>query len=126
MTIENSIQFRGVYFLESKNPNMNPIAIRPAATPPDYVSWEDTGHGRIIRFSKILVDGKEIQDQPTEIPERIEITGQNGQVYQLVKLTLPIFNEKLKHVVAGGGSLNFNNDEELQEYYLKADFYTAG
>lgn len=127
MKIEEPVQLRGVYYMESQNPNMNPIAIRPGLTPPDYVAWEDTGNGRIVRFSKILFDGQEPETiAPDRIPEKIEITSQDGNDYKLVKLTIQIFNEKLKNIVAGGASLNFNNDQELQEYYLKADFYSAG
>ncbi len=126
MTIQEPIQLGSVFYLESQNPNMNPLAIRPAITPSDYISWEDTSNGRIIRFSKILIDGHEIQTQPEKLPERIEFIAQDGQSYKLVKLTLEIFNTKLKDFVASGASLNFKNDQELQDYYLKADFYTAG
>jgi len=126
MSIENPIELGGVYYLESQNPNMNPIAIRVEITPPNYVSWEDTSHGRVVRFSKLLVDGREIQEKPEKAPERIEAVDMDGNKYILVKLTTQIFNEKLKKFVAGGESLNFNNDQELQDYYLKADFYSPG
>lgn len=131
-SMTHRISIRGVYYLESQNANMNPIAIRIQTTPPDYIAWEDTGHGRILRNSKVLFDGKEINaNTPAEIdldhiPETIEVTSQTGEVYQFVKLTLKLFNEKLKPYVAAGGSLNFKNDRELQEYYLTTDFYGIG
>jgi len=119
------VTLEGVYYLESENPNMNPIAVRPQIHAPDYVGWEDTSHGRVVRFSKILVDGHEIR--PNEkLPEKIEVVDTNGITYVLVKLTTKIFNEKLKKIVAGGESLNFNNDKELQDFYLKTDFYSLG
>jgi hypothetical protein len=120
------IQIKGVYYLESQNPNMNPIAIRPELTLPNYVAWEDTGHGRILRFKKVLADRKEILGPIEKIPDKIEIISEDNQIYTLVKLTNQIFNEKLKGLVAGGETLNFKTDEELQEYYLTADFYSAG
>ena len=126
MSIEKPIKLGGVYYLESQNPNMNPIAIRAEITPPNYVSWEDTSHGRVVRFSKMLVDGREIQEKPEKVPEKIEVVDMDGNKYILVKLTTQIFNEKLKKFVAGGESLNFNNDKELQDYYLTADFYSPG
>lgn len=124
--------FRGVYYLESQNPYMNPIAIVPEITPPDYVAWNDTSNGRILRFKKILLDGVELKGNlekfvvGDKLPKIIEFVAKDGQIYKLVKLTLPLFNEKLIHRVAGGEGLKFKSDEELQEYYLKTDFYTAG
>lgn len=127
MEIDKKIHFDGVYYLESQNPNMNPIAIRPELTPPNWAAWEDTGHGRIIRCSNILLDGQELQAQPKELlPERIEIVDHNGQTFKLVKLTLALFNEKLKDHVARGGEMNFNSDQELQNHYLKEDFQSIG
>lgn len=128
MPIDHQVQFQGVYYLESRNPHMNPIAIRPEITPPDYVAWEDTGHGRVVRFSSITADGQavEIAEKLKKIPDRIEFTAKDGQVFVLVKLTVKVFNAKLKEYVAGGGRMNFDDDKALQEYYLKADFYSAG
>lgn len=127
MQIDRKINFNSVYYLESQNPNMNPIAIRPELTPSNYAAWEDTSNGRIIRFSKILLNDQEIQEEAIGLsPERIEIIDLNGQSYKLVKLTVAIFNEKLKDHVAGGASLNFATDQELQDYYLKTDFQTIG
>ena len=122
---EPTVKLGGVYYLESQNSDMNPIAVRPEITPPNYVSWEDTSHGRIVHFTKILVDGHEVRENE-KLPEKIEVIDVNGNKYVLVKLTTQIFNDKLKKNVAGGESLNFTNDEELQNYYLKTDFYSAG
>ena len=125
MVVEKQISFKAVYYLESQNPNMNPIAIRPELTPPNYIAWEDTSNGRILRFSKILLDGEEMQGKLEKIPETIEFISKDNEIYKLVKLTVSLFNQELKEHVAGGESLKFQTDEELQNYYLKTDFYSA-
>ncbi len=132
MEVTQPTYFKGVYYLESQNEHMNPIAIVPELTPPDYVAWNDTSNGRILRFSKIILDGKELEGnlekfvEGEKVPSIIEVVDKKGEVYKLVKLTVAIFNETLKKRVAGGDSLNFKSNEELQDYYLKTDFYTAG
>ena len=40
----HNINVPGVYYLETENPRMNPIAIRVGLTDPDYIFWEDTGN----------------------------------------------------------------------------------
>jgi hypothetical protein len=112
----------GVYYLESQNPSMNPIAIRPGVSPPDYISWEDTSNGRILHASKILLDGQELVNKPSALPNRIEIISSSGETYKLIKLTKQIFENKLKTSVAGGDKLHFQNDQEIQEYFLKTNF----
>lgn len=128
MPLTHRISIKGVYFLESANPHFNPIAIRVKIHPPHFIVWEDTNHERGFQFSKILFDGhpplstlpKEIQGD--EIPQTIEATSETGELYKLVKLTVKIFNQKLKNRVAGGKSLDFKEDSELQEYYLTTNF----
>lgn len=121
MEINNPTHFNGVYYLESQNPNMNPLAIRPEVTPPDYAAWNDTANGRIMHCSKVLIDDVEFQDGQLQgiIPNRIEVFDNKGNVFRLVKLTTQLFNEKLKDQVAGGDNLNFSSDQELQNYFLK-------
>src|ERR1700753_1007897 len=104
MKIEHKVNFDGVYYLESQNPHMNPIAIRPELTPSDYAAWEDTSNGRIIHFSKVILDGQELQAEPAQptVPNRIEFIDTKGQSFKLVKITVALFNEKLKGRVAGG------------------------
>lgn len=127
MKLEKKIQFQGVYYLETQNPGMNPIAIRPEMTPSDYVAWEDTGHGRILRFDKIFFDGIDLDSLDSkkiaDTPKVIKFISKQGDNFSLVLLTLKIFNDLLKEHVACGGSLNFKDDRELQDYYLKTDFY---
>ena len=86
----------GVYYLESQNPSMHPIVIRPGVSPPDYVSWEDTSNGRILHASKILLDEQELVTKPLALPHIIEIVSSSGETYKLVKLTKQIFESKLK------------------------------
>jgi hypothetical protein len=122
MNINNSVHFNGVYYLESQNPNMNPLAIRPEVTPPDYAAWNDTANGRMMHCTKVLINGEELKERvdPKGVaPDRIEIIDNQGNSFKLVKLTTELFNEKLKDLVAGGANLNFSSDQELQNYFLK-------
>jgi|GEM_PF-4888567 len=124
--LEKSYIIPGVYYLETQNEGMNPIAIRPEITPPLYFSWEDTSNGRTLRLSQIFLDDNELDSRITlnQIPKKIEITSIKGDRYQFIKLTKKIFDEKLKDFVAGGGSLNFEDDKQVQDYYLKTHFTT--
>jgi hypothetical protein len=116
-------QISAVYYLESKNQNMNPIAIRPAIAPPDYMSWEDTGHGRIIHISKILIDGKPPEECSLgELPERIEVISDTGEKFKFIKLTKEIFDRELKRYVGRSENMNFHNDYELQDHYLHTGY----
>lgn len=125
-----NIHIPGVYYLESANANMNPIAIRVGLSEPDYIYWEDTGHGRSVRADKIYLDGVEVTDASAidqeKMPETIEFINLEGEKFKFVKLTAKIFNDKLKPYVARGTHLNFKTDEEVQRYYQDADFYGAG
>ena len=103
---------------------MNPIAIRPELTPPNYIAWEDTSNGRILSFANILINGQEFQTEIKDIPTHITIIDLNGETYSLVKLTLAIFNDRLRKTVAGSEELNFQSDQEIQEYYLHTNFHT--
>lgn len=122
----SNIQLNGVYYVASQNPHMNPVAIRPEVLSSGYATWEDTSNGRSVRIGKVMFDGNEINvdegNQPDALPNTIEIIATDGQTYRLVKLTNQLFNEKLKPIVAGGQSLDFPNDEELQQFYLKQHF----
>ena len=113
----------GVYYLESQNQGMNLIAIRPSMSPYHYISWEDTGHGRSIKFTSVSFDNEKMQlPCPLKsIPNKIDVIAETGN-YRFVKLTQKIFNEKVKPFVTGSGSLNFKTDDEAQEYYLTTDF----
>ena len=124
MNCDKKIHFNGVYYLESQNPMMNPIAIRPELTPPNYIAWEDTSNGRILSFANILINGQEFQTEIKDIPTHITIIDLNGETYSLVKLTLAIFNDRLRKTVAGSEELNFQSDQEIQEYYLHTNFHT--
>ena len=124
MNCDKKIHFNGVYYLESQNPMMNPIAIRPELTPPNYIAWEDTSNGRILSFANILINGQEFQTEIKDIPTHITIIDLNGETYSLVKLTLAIFNDRLRKTVAGSEELDFQSDQEIQEYYLHTNFHT--
>ena len=122
MKINHAVHFDGVYYLESQNPNMNPLAIRPEVTPPDYAAWDDTANGRIMHCAKVLINGVELKEsagQPEVAPDRIEVIDNKGMIFKLVKLTTQLFNERLRDHVAGGPELQFSSDQELQDYFLK-------
>ena len=122
----NKVMFRGVYYVESENPHINPIAIRPEVSP-HSVAWEDTSNGRVVKCSRVLLDGEPMESKiaiNSSIPEKIEFIGVDpkSERYKFVKLTNKIFDEKIRYEVAGGESLNFKTDQELQDYYLKTNF----
>ena len=118
-----------VYYLKTQNEGMNPIAIRVELTSPDYISWEDTSNGRILRVNKILMDEKEIDlsspKPPEKNPDKIVFISTDGESFELVKLTSKIFNEKLKPYVAKGNTTNFTTDDQVQNHYLNTDFYST-
>ena len=118
-----------VYYLKTQNEGMNPIAIRVELTSPDYISWEDTSNGRILRVNKILMDEKEIDlsspKPPEKTPDKIVFISTDGESFELVKLTSKIFNEKLKPYVAKGNTTNFTTDDQVQNHYLSTDFYST-
>lgn len=128
MQVKNDGLFiKGVYYLSSKNENMNPIAICLMIIH-NRVEWQDTNTGRSIKYKKILLDKKDITNdlketiQPgkneTPIPDTIEIESENNESFTFKKLTLEYFNKFLKNKVASGETLNFKNDNELQNYYI--------
>lgn len=128
MEINPRQEFRGVYYVESDNQDVNPIAIRPEITP-QWVAWEDTGNGRSFSYEHIKIDDEPLElksenpeSPPSEVPEVIEFSSPKGH-FKLRKLTKEFFDNHLKNRVAAGGSLNFNSDQDVQEYYLKTDFY---
>jgi hypothetical protein len=117
------IRLSGVYYVETKVSGINPIAIRPEIRS-DSIAWEDTGHGRTLKYALVFFDGKEVTSPfytPKHSPQQVDVITQKGDIH-LVKLTKKIFDENLKNRVGCGGSLNFSDDAEVQQHYLKTDF----
>lgn len=110
-----------VYYVESTELT-NPIAIRPTVTG-GIIWWEDTSRGTSVDFADLKFDGKGYVDSLSRSPTTIAIVSSDNNTYLLTKLTLKLYNEKLKHEVAGGESLSFKDDKSLQSYYLKTNFY---
>jgi hypothetical protein len=121
-------QINGVYYVESQNSGFNPIAIRVHFVS-GYAAWEDTAHGRSIRYKKVHLDGKELPSDgnvaSSKIPEVVEIVAERDgkeEKFRLVKLTKNVFNEKVVKLVAAGEKLKSLSDEELQQHYLQTNF----
>lgn len=109
-------RYEQAYYVEGP-PNMplNPIAIRPTITE-SIVEWADTSKGRTLNLGEV----KNLKSFGETPPEVIDITTQEGQHIKLVKLTLEIYNKKVKKRVIGSPS--FNSDEALQKFYLESNF----
>ncbi len=105
-----------VYYVESLEGNpVNPVAIRPEIFD-SHVQWLDTSKGKVVELSKI-----DNMDQLGKAPpDVIKITAKNGEHFTLVKLTLDVYNEKVKNRVMLPPS--FASDEAVQNFYLTADF----
>lgn len=98
--------------------SFNPLAIRPTLQR-DVICWEDTDHGKAVRFSHINKRGFLPN---TKIPAPIEFTTFKGEIVTLSFLTLELYNECVKKQAAGSPS--FNSTEELQHFYLTSAFYS--
>lgn len=111
--VDKEIVFNHVYYVEraENGPPFNPIAIRPRIYV-DRIEWEDTSNGARISFKEIEVG----QDQ-----KKIKIISKEGYVVILSILTLALFDEKVRHRVAG--NLQVKTDKELSDYYLNTNFY---
>jgi hypothetical protein len=123
MTNPTHFTLPGVYYVDTKLTGINPIAIRPGIQN-GMISWEDTGHGRALKYALLFFDGKEVSlplSAPVHLPQKVDVITQKGDVH-LIKLTKKIFDEKLKTRVGCRGSLHFHNDDEVQQHFLKENF----
>ncbi len=103
-----------VYYANSKDCTVNPIAIRPNLTK-EKITWEDTSRGFSARLATLVTNSEEGQE-----PDVIEVTTQDKKNIRLVKLTLDIYNTHVKGRVAGHPK--FDSDQEIQNYYLNTSF----
>ena len=115
--MKNKASYEQVYYAETTNRDrpLNLIAIRPKIEG-DHIEWEDTSWG--TRFEVMSIQFK--QEKTDLFPQQIIISLKNGEAITLQKLTLSIYDEKVKHWVMG--KIAFNSDEELQNYYLTTAF----
>ena len=83
----------------------------------NIIGWDtNTSRGREVTFI-------EINYLPnSEDPEEIDFTWEGGDAH-FTRLTLKIFDEKVRKWVAAGNTLHFKTDEELQNYYKTTFFY---
>lgn len=115
--INPDITYNRVYYVESSELR-NPIAIRPHLIN-EYMEWEDTSRGSHAKIKKIRFTPFSKKD-PKSIPDKIEIVTMEGEIVTLHKLTLNLYNDKVKEFVAG--KPDFKTDDELQNYYLNTNF----
>lgn len=108
--------FNQVYYVQADPGNpVNPVAIRPEIFD-DHIQWMDTSKGKIVRLERV----DNIESFGNTTPDVIKITGKGGEHYTLKKLTLDIYNTNVKSRVMLPPS--FNSTEEVQNFYLTADF----
>lgn len=120
------IQIPAAYYVESTGYHVHSttVATRPTLGVDhegNYIEWESNSRGGRHHYSKLTFDAKEIKMPlaPLDtLPQTIEFKTE-GKTYKLIKLTIKIFNEKLKPYVARGGSMNFQTDQEVQDHFLK-------
>lgn len=122
---EDPICIQSVYYVSSAEisepSSFNRIAIRPTI---DHkrISWEDTERGSFFIFETINLNRDDIQEyQDKKIPpKRIKFKTNKGKEIELELLTSEVFDRSIKNNVAG--SLSFQSNEELQNYYLNQQF----
>jgi hypothetical protein len=102
-----------VYIVSCDDPNLHldPLAIRPTFES-NKVMWEDTGPGTVVNMKNAVMPGNS--------PEKIEFETDKGQHITLTKLTVDLFNNKIRDRAAGHPE--FHSDKELQDYYLNTNF----
>jgi hypothetical protein len=103
-----------VYYVETTG-HANPVAIKPEIKASKII-WMDTSKGKVVSLGKI--DNIEILKKG--ILDVIEVTSERGEHYTLRKLTLQLYNEKVKPRVMLPPS--FESDEAVQKFYLEKDF----
>jgi hypothetical protein len=109
-------RYEQVYFVEVPNGDLaNPIAIRPKIFE-NKVQWQDTARGKVLYSAQVVIP-KNLTDAP---PDLIEIVTREGNRYKLLKLTLDIYNAKLKSTVVKHPS--FDSDASVQKFFLNSDF----
>jgi hypothetical protein len=99
-----------VYHVEAMGSDnfYNPVAIRPTIKN-GVIEWEDTSRGEHKKIAKIDVSNDSIRIKTVE-----------GEEILLTLLTLKRFIDKVEPLVEG--TVSFNSDKELQDYYLNTNF----
>ena len=109
------MRYNQAYYVEATT-TANPVAIRPEISDA-RITWMDTSKGKVVELGTI--DNIEsLQQEPS--PDVFEVTSVRGEHYTLRKLTLKLYNEKVKHRVMLPPT--FSSDEAVQKFYLESDF----
>lgn len=108
-----ALSIDAVYYVESTT-DMNPIAIRPKFEK-NVASWEDTSRGKTLHFKNMEWGSKK-----EKIPNTVSLILENNETVRFLFLTKKIFDEKVKTLVSG--PLEFDNDQQVQNYYLQENF----
>jgi len=119
------IKLNGVYYVESSSSEhpYNPLAIRPkfikarGQQEERRCEWEDTGRGGYLFYQKVVPSSLE-SENPQLLPREFTLIAKDGALVKFVLLTTDLFKQK----VNAYGNLEFNNDKDLQDYYLKKEF----
>ena len=115
--MESEKKYPHVYYVESSgNLTLNPIAIRPRIIGKEII-WEDTARGMALPFTEIEI----LPNPSTKEPKKIEIITPDSDKVVFLLLTVNLFNQKARQRVAG--NLQFKSDQDLQNYYLRTNFY---
>ena len=124
--MQQPFSYNSVYYIEGDNFEfpLDPIAIRPTFFEyrnGDYIEkrceWNNTGRGANLYIENIIFDEPlENKDQP----RNFKILGTKGEVVRFNILTNDIFKERV--VENTFGQPVFQNDEDLQQYYLTQKF----
>lgn len=103
-----------VYYVETPG-HTNPVAIKPEIKS-SKITWMDTSRGKVVPLGSI----DNIENLQKGVFDLIEVTSERGEHYTLRKLTLKLYNEKVKPRVMLPPA--FDSDEDVQNFYLKSDF----
>jgi hypothetical protein len=138
VNFHGTVTFQNVYLVECAQQDVHnmrhstaAIAIKPII---DFRTHQarwgtNTKNEACIEWTKIVPNIARLVG-PNPSSEKIvadsspdEITfSKNNNVLRLRKLTLALFNQEVRSQVAGGGTLNFKNDDEVQKFFLSQDF----
>jgi len=124
--MKTAIEYEDVYYAEIKDrlhsdeEDMDPIAIRPYIKNKNEIEWGITSPSR---WGKAL-RAKNIEVIPSiavnQCPESIIVKSIEGNTIVLSRLTLDLYNQKVKWQLSG--TPEFTTDDEMKKYFLETNF----